>query len=461
MTYPPGPRGLETFGFFGRGLPGGTLTFLEQTARKYGPISSFRVLNKRLYLVDDAELIKEILVTKQHSFERDSGRRLLRELLGDSLVTLDEPLHRVRRRILQPAFHREQIAHYGQIMSAETERFAAEWRDGVRLDIRKEMQRLTLAIVGSALFGADFRHGADEVAEVLQSVMKKSRWLAPAFVLIEPLTIAYRRFFPNGRSLFFPAERKRLERIIAPILTIRRGAATKDILSLILNARSEEDEPLTEDEVRNEIVTFMLAGHETTATALTWSWYLLAKHPHVAERMQAELDENLGERPCTLEDIPKLPYTNAVFQEAMRLYPPALGFARRAKEDLELGGYVIRKGTSVFISPYITQRNPAYFPEPEVFRPERWGIATVPKFAYFPFGGGAKMCIGEPFAKMEGVIALAQIGRKWEVNGSSDDKIGIGPGMLLKPDRPIVLTVHDRANSGTAFSHGLVSKTST
>jgi cytochrome P450 len=250
--------------------------------------------------------------------------------------------------------------------------------------------------------------------------------------------------FPNGRSLFFPAERKRLERIIAPILTRRRGAATKDILSLILNARSEDDEPLTDDEVRNEIVTFMLAGHETTATALTWSWYLLAHNPQIEERMHAELDAVLGERTCAMEDIPKLPYTGAVFQEAMRLYPPALGFARRAKEEVELGGYTIPKGASVFVSPYITQRNPAYFPAPDTFQPERWEAGTAPKFAYFPFGGGAKMCIGEPFAKMEGIISLAQIGRKWRLKSSDHDLIGIGQGMLLKPDRPILLTACER-----------------
>ena len=200
---PPGPRGTQVFGFFGQGESGGTLAFLERMARRYGPVSSFRILNRRIYLVDDAELIKDILVTRQHSFERDSGAKLLRELVGDGLITLEEPLHRERRRMLQPAFHKEQIAGYARVMFHASEQMAASWTDGAHLDIRSEMRKLTLEIVGSTLFGADFSDSAEKVSGVLQRVGKRSRWLAPAFVFLEPLFNAYRSLNPRGRSIFY------------------------------------------------------------------------------------------------------------------------------------------------------------------------------------------------------------------------------------------------------------------
>ncbi len=446
MKLPPGPRGREALGFFGGRSFSGTLDFLEKTARRFGPISSFRLFHKRIYLVDDAELVREILVTRQHQFERDSGAGLLRELVGDALITREEPRHRERRRVLQPTFHRDQIASYAQIMSSESQRLADSWRPGATIDVRAEMRRLTLSIVGSSLFGADFRESAGQVADVLQRVAKRSRWLAPSFAFIEPLADAYRRLFPNGRSLFFNSERKQLEQVVAPIIEgRRRESAGKDVVSLLLNARYEEDEPLTPRELQNEVVTFVLAGHETTATALTWTWLLLARHPESAARLCRELDNVLEGRTPSLEDTAMLSYTSLVFQESMRLYPPALGFARRARETVQLAGYTIPRGSSVFLSPYVTQRNPRYFERPDEFRPERWqSDPPPPKFAYFPFGGGAKMCIGEPFAKLEGVLALAALAQKWEFAPADGAEIGIGPGILLNPDRPILMKLRAR-----------------
>jgi len=449
MKVPPGPRGLEVFGFFGGNGSGGVIGFLERTARRYGPISSFRILHKRLYLVDDAELIKDILVTRQHSFERDSGANLLRELIGDALLTREEPRHRERRRMLQPAFHKEQIASYARIMTRESGRLAHEWTDGLVVDIRKQMRGLTLAIIGAAMFGADFRGSADAVANVLQRVARRSRWLAPAFAFIEPLVVAYRKTFPHAPSLFFRSERKELERIVAPVIEQRRRSDGKDMLSLLLNEQNEEGGSLSAEDVKNEIVTFVLAGHETTATALTWSWYLLAHHPEAERRLHAELSEVLGEREPTLDDVPRLPYMNMVFQEALRLYPPALAFARRTKERLDLGGYTIPKGASVFLSPYITQRNGQYFERPDEFLPERWIANAAPKFAYFPFGGGAKMCIGEPFARLEGVLALATLARRWKLEEVSNLPVAFGQGFLLNPNKPILLRVRWRTGTNS------------
>lgn len=441
---PSGPRGREVFGFFGVGSAAATIEFLERTARRYGPISSFRILNRRIYLVDDAELIKEVLVTRQHEFVRDRGATLLRELVGDGLITREEPLHRERRRVLQPAFHRDQIAAYARVMSAETERFRNELaQDGV-LELRKAMRRLTLSIAGAALFGADFRDSANRVADILQRVLKRSRWLVPISTFCEFVPLLYRRLFPNGPSLFFPRERKELEQIIAPILAERRASAGRDVLSLLLAYRNDSDDPFTMEDIRNEVVTFMLAGHETTASALTWAWYLIAQHPEVEEKLQAETDAVLGDREASIEDLGRLPYTTMVFQEAMRLYPPALAFARRPKQTLQLAGYTIPRGATIFLSPYATQRNRRYFDHPETFDPERWRSISPPKFAYFPFGGGAKMCIGEPFARTEGIIVLSMLARRWRLVPEGDSRIGLASGLLLNPDRPILMRALQR-----------------
>jgi cytochrome P450 len=441
---PPGPRGREVLGFFGIGSVTATIEFFERTARRYGPVSSFRILNRRIYLVDEADLIKEILVTQQHNFARDRGATLLRELVGDGLITREEPLHRERRRVLQPAFHRDQIAAYTQIMSAETARFCNALLQDRVIDLRKEMRRLTLSIAGTALFGADFRGSASQVASVLQRVLARSRWLAPLATFTEFVPLLYRRFFPRGPSLFFPRERKELEEIIAPIIQQRCAQAGKDVLSLLLAYRAGNDDPFTADDIRNEVVTFMLAGHETTASALTWAWYLIAQHPEVEEKLHAETDTVLGDREATIDDLARLPYTSMVFQEAMRLYPPALAFARRPKQSVVLGGYTIPPGVSVFVSPYVTQRNPRYFDRPERFDPERWQTISPPKFAYFPFGGGAKMCIGEPFAKAEGVVVLAMLAHRWRLASLDNSPIRPAPGMLLNPNRPILMRLIER-----------------
>jgi cytochrome P450 len=451
MQLPPGPRGREVLGFFGGGSTAGTLTFLERSARRYGPLSYFRLLTQRAFLVDDADLVQEILVTRQHEFVRDNGATLLRELVGEGLLTRDEPQHRERRRLIQPAFHRQQISSYANSMIDEAERLAAEWNHlgaGVdEIDITREMKRLTLNIVGSALFGADFHENAVRIAAVLERVIKRSTWLGTAFAFLELPAKAYRRLRPNGRSLFFANERAELESILNPVLSRRRASLGNDMVSLLLAARDEDDGRLNDEDVRNEAVTMVLAGHETTATALTWTWYLLAQHPEVERKLHAELDAVLGERRPELDDLQHLSYTALVFKEAMRLYPPAILFGRRPKTDLKLAGYDVPRGSSIFVSPYITQRNVRYYENPGAFQPERWQRGEPPKFAYFPFGGGAKMCIGDSFARMEGVLVLASLARHWRLRNDSDHEVGIAPSVTLRPDRPLRMRLERRESA--------------
>jgi cytochrome P450 len=444
MQMPPGPRGWKTLGFLGGGSAAGVLAFLVETSRRYGPIAGFKILGTRVYIIDEPALIEEILVRRQHDFVRDTGATLLRELVGDGLVTSEEPRHRQRRRMLQPAFHRAQIAAYAETMVAQTLRTAQSWTEESALDMGAEMRRLTLAIVGAALFGADMHGSTDAIAAVLSRVTEKGAWLGPLIALGEPLFIAYRRRFPGGPSPFFHAERRELEAVVAPIVARRRVTGGRDIVSLLLAERDERGAALDDDDVRDEVVTLVLAGHETTATALTWAWYLLARHPAVTRTLQTELDDVLGNRDPAFDDVARLAYTSAVFSETLRLYPPALAFGRRPIADITLGGYLIPRGSSIFVSPYITQRNPRWFADAEAFVPERWLGEPPAKFTYFPFGGGAKMCIGEPFSKLEGVLAIATLARRMTFALVDDAAVGAGAGATLRPERPILMRMQLR-----------------
>ncbi len=444
MLRPPGPRGLAAYEFFSRGTSAGTLRFLEKTARRYGPISYFRLLQQRIFLIDDPELIRDVLVTRQHVFERDLGARLLRELVGDSVITRNEPLHKERRRILQPAFHRDQIASYADSMVDLSVRAMNEWgnRESAggsgEINAGMEMRKLTLSIVGASLFGADFTTSTPAIAAVLMRVFLKARRVAPLLGPLRPITVAYRRMFPRGRSLFFESERRDLDRIVMPLIAQRRRESSKDIVSLLLAME------MTDREASDEIVTFVLAGHETTATALTWASYLLAQHPEVSGRMEAEVDAVLGNRRLVFDDLPNLRYTSAVLMETMRLYPPAPMFGRRACEEVKLGDFTVPKGSSVLMSPWITHRNPRYWERPDSFEPERWENLTAPKFAYFPFGGGAMMCIGDGFAKLEGVVVLAELARRFRPRLAEAPDIDINPGVTLQPSRPVRVTLEPR-----------------
>jgi len=438
MMYPPGPRGLETFGFFGRGSGTGTLGFVEKAAREYGPVSSFRVVFQRIFVFNNAELIRDVLVTRQHDFERDIGARFLRELVGDSVITRMEPAHRERRRVLQPAFHREQIESYANAMVDLSTRAVSEWASRPEIIAGPEMRKLTLSIVGASLFGADFTSAAGEIAAILHRVFHKARVVIPLMTPMRPLLILYRRLFPRGPSVFFEPERRELDRIVMPLIDQRRRESSKDIVSLLLAM------DLSDRDARDEIVTFVLAGHETTATALTWASYLLAQHPEVSARVETEVDEVLEDRRMTFDDVAKLRYTSNVLNEALRLYPPAPLFGRRAIRDVDFGSFTVPKGATVMLSPYITQRDPRYWERPDSFEPERWESNTAPKFAFFPFSGGAKMCIGDSFAKLEGVIVLAEMARRFRFALTEPGDVGVVSGVTLQPNRPIRLVLERR-----------------
>lgn len=434
MLVPPGPRGTEVLGFFRD-----TLFFLQRTAERYGPFAYFRLLHQHLYLATDAEIVKEVLITQQASFSRDLGAVILRELVGDGLITREEPLHRERRRVLQPAFHREQIASYVDAMAAEASSALTAWPLGQEVDMGQAMRAVTLSIIGSTLFGPEFQDRALAVSTILREVVQRAGRIGPFVSVCKPVTRAYRQAFPNGPSLFFAGPRAKLDTILTPLIDRRRGSTGRDVLSLLLALEFEDSA------VRNEIVTFVLAGHETTATALTWGFYLLAKHPEIQDQLAEESRQVLGDRLPTIEDVPNLPFAGQVFTEVLRLYPPVGMFGRRVIKPLDLGGYSLPTNATVLLSPFITSHDPRYFAEPYEFRPERWNSAdAIPKFAFFPFGGGAKMCIGDTFAKVEGAVILAMLAGKLRFSWNGGAEPEISSRATLQPKTPVVLRAERR-----------------
>jgi cytochrome P450 len=407
-------------------------------------VSSFPLGTQRIVLVDDPASIETVLVSRQHDFVRDTGATLLRELVGDGLLTSEDPAHLTRRRLMQPAFHRARVSAYANAVVAETEQVTRAWGTDP-FDVGAEMAQLTLAAVGRALFGGELRDEARAISGVLAGVLRRGSSLGALLVFAAPLLGPLHRMFPARPSLLFPRERAELERIVAPLIARRRGAEdADDLLSLLMAARDEGGAGLDDAAIRNEVVMLILAGHETTANALTWTWYLLAQHPAVERRLHAELDDVLAGRPPEFADLPKLRYTAAVFDETLRLYPPAAAFARRPLRALELGGFEIERMASVFVSPFVTQRNPRNFEDPLTFEPARWEGPAPAKFAYFPFGGGSKMCIGEPFARMEAILVIASIAGRYRLQRTGTAPVAPATAALLRPERPIEVEARRR-----------------
>ncbi len=414
MREPPGPGMWQTY----RRLRGTPLrafpTFLAELQRAYGDVVAFRVPWRRFCFLNDPAAIKEVLVTQQHAFVKSEGTRAMRELLGEGLVTSEEPLHRRMRRIVQPAFHRERIAAYTDVMRE----YAQAWKPPPgAFDMHAEMMELTLRIASKTLFGADAGAQADRVGAALHEVVTVFPDVLGPFGAIK-------RRLPVPPTLRFRKARRVLDAIVLELIAQRRssGEDRGDALSMLLASRDEDTgEGLSDAHVRDEVMTLFVAGHETTANALTWAWYLLARNATVRERLRAELARD-----------PQTPYLDAVLNETLRLYPPAWILGRDATGDVEIGCWRIHKGATVLMSQLVLHRSARYFDDPERFRPERWMEArTLPQFAYFPFGGGARKCLGDQFAWSEARIELGLLALR--------HRFDLEPGAFVEPDPVITL----------------------
>jgi cytochrome P450 len=408
------------------------ITFLMRMAREYGDLPHFRLGSYPVYLLNHPDLVREVLVTQQANFTKSLVLQRARILLGEGLLTSEGDFHRRQRRLAQPAFHRERLAGYGEVMTECALRARERWTDGATLDVAGEMMRLTLDIVAKTLFSADVESEAPEIGRALTTVLKMFRLLMlPFSEYLEKLPIPPVRRFEKARA--------RLDATIYGLIEERRksGRDTGDLLSMLLLAQDEEGDGggMTDSQIRDEAMTLFLAGHETTANALTWTWYLVSQNPECEQRMRRELDSVLGERAATVSDLPALRYTEMVFTEAMRLYPPAWTIGRMSKQACELLGTEIPAQSICLASPYVMHRDARWFPEPDRFDPERWtpeARETRPKFSYFPFGGGTRVCIGERFAWMEGVLVLATMAQKWRLSLAPGQKVDVLPLITLR-----------------------------
>jgi cytochrome P450 len=412
------------------------LGFLTRLAREYGDVARFKAGPQRVYLLNHPEHVRDVLVTHHNRFHKGRALQRAKRLLGEGLLTSEGDFWRRQRRLAQPAFHRQRVNSYGDVMVEYAEKVGARWRDGETLDISEEMMRLTLAVVGKTLFDADVGQDADEVGGALTEVMNLFGYLMlPFSEVLEKLPLPPRRRFLRARA--------RLDAVIYRIIEEHRcsGSDRGDLLSMLLLAVDEEGDRtgMTNEQLRDEVMTIFLAGHETTANALTWAWYLLAQNPEAEARMHEELDAVLerGRLP-TAVDAAALRYTEMVVAETMRLYPPAWATGRLAIEDHEVGGYAIPRGSLVLVSQYVMHRDPRFFPDPERFSPERWtpeAKATRPQFSYFPFGGGPRRCIGEGFAWMEATLILATLARRWRARTLPGHIIETQPRITLRPGK--------------------------
>ena len=451
---PPGPRGSLLLGSL-RQFGARRLDFFRDVARDYGDLTSFRFGRRRVYLAAHPDLIEQVLVTDSKHYVKHFGARMYKPVLGNGLVTSEGDFWLRQRRLSQPAFLKSRVLAYAPMMADLTDRMLATWQDGARVDIHTEFNRLTSVIALKTLFGQDDPGGREEFTHALRE----------AFDL---LSSRFRRLVQYPDWVPTPANRRlnravaHLDRVVDGFIAAGREAegergrrGEKEIsadgssapipvsssppllLTRLLAARDEDGSGMTARQLRDEAMTLYLAGHETTALTLSWSWYLLSQHPAAADRLRAEWAAVLGGRTPAADDLPNLPYTDAVIAEAMRVYPPVYLIGREATRDLELGGYPVRRGTTVFLSQWVSHRDQRYFgPDANTFRPERWldGLAgRLPRYAYFPFGGGPRVCIGTTFALMEAAIILAAVGQRFRFTLADDAVIDVSPQITLLP----------------------------
>jgi len=423
------------------------LRFLTRIAREHGDIVHFRIGPQHVLLLNHPDLVRDALVTRADCFHKGRALQRAKRLLGEGLLTSEGEHHRRQRRLAQPAFHRKRIDSYGALMVEYAARDSARWQDGETRDIAHEMMRLTLAIVGKTLFDADVESEADEIGGALTQILELFQMLLlPYSEYLERLPLPANRRFTRARAA--------LDAVIYRIIEERRASGTDrgDLLSMLLVAQDEEDSAsggMSDEQLRDEVMTIFLAGHETTANALAWTWYLLAQNPEAEARLHAELDAVLeGGRLPTVEDLPRLRYTEMVLAESMRLYPPAWVIGRLAIKDYAVGGAVAEKGALVLLSQYVMHRDARFFPDPLRFDPERWtpeAKESRPQYSYFPFGGGARRCIGEGFAWMEGTLLVATIARRWRMRLVSGHAVVPHPRITLRPKHGIRMTLEERA----------------
>ncbi len=427
------------------------LRFVTRLARDYGDIMLIRNFGRHHYLVNHPDYIEKILMSGYKI--RTSRPMALRHALGKGLVTSQGELHRIMRKTVQPSFHRPEIVGHAELMISEAEHTVSDWQHGQTLDIAEEMTHLTLGVIVNFLFGTGFR---DEIKKLSEAAYLVHLHMSQDFK--STWEVLRERFPVTGKFTRLAKARQYLNEKIYSMMEKKRSEGNlegQDFLSAMLRAQktSPDAKDITDRQIRDEVITLFMAGHETVASALGWTWYLLSEHPEVERKMHEELKSVLGEngRRPTVEDVPKLVYTKMVLSESMRLYPPVWAAARRPDhEDLELEPYLIPRDSTIFYSQYVVHRDARFFPEPEHFIPERFTPeeeAKRPKFAYFPFAAGHRKCIGEGFAWQEALLAIAVIAPHWRLRMVKNHPIVLEPLTALKSKYGLRMTLEKRIAS--------------
>lgn len=447
-SYPPGPTAWPAIRLLWQ-IRRDPLQFLQEQAARYGDLTHFQIGPRHFYLVNHPQLIGEVLTTQQPNLVKGMALQRLKPLLGNGLLTSEGRYHLQQRRRIQPLFHRRQIAAYADCMVAHAARRAPNasadsWQAGQTLDLHAEMMRLTLAIVGETLLGCDLTGQAPAIAQAMDHLTQQSgRLLLPGAAWLQRLPTP-----PNRR---LQASMAMLDNVVTELLAAADSVdgVGENLIGLLLTALA--DEALAPDalaaRVQDEVLTILLAGHETTANALTFTLALLSEHPAVAERFQAEVATVCQGRLPTLADVQQLVYTRMVLSEALRLYPPAWALGRTTVAPITLGGYPIPANATLLLSQWITHRDPRYYVEPLRFDPERWtptAVAQRPNYTFFPFGGGSRICIGEQFAWMEALLLLATLGQQWHFHVATPQPWPLQPGVTLRPGQRLSATLTER-----------------
>lgn len=438
--FPPGPS--EGFKRWSLGpLNESPLDYFTKIAREYGDVVGLRVVNFRTIFVNHPDAIEEALVTNARKCIKGRVLRANRHVFGEGLLTSEGDFWLRQRRLAQPAFHRARIASYAATMVEYTQRLIAEWRSGEERDAHQEMMRLTLQIVAKTLFDADVQREAQDVGKSLELLLE----LGANF----KRTLFIPHWVPTPTNLRIKREVAQIEKILYRIIAERRasGHDAGDLLSTLLHAQDEDGSRMTDRQLRDETITLFLAGHETTASTLSWTWWLLGLNTAVEAKLHAELDAVLSGRPPSLDDLPKLTYTGNVITESLRLYPAAWGLARVAIEEHELAGYPVKKGMGIAMAQWVVHRDPRWYEAPEEFRPERWEgdlLKRLPRFAYFPFGGGPRQCIGNTFALMEASLLLATIAQKYRLRLVANHPVVPLASITLRPRHGVRVILESR-----------------
>jgi cytochrome P450 len=454
--FPPGPT-YKLPGKLLRQFIRDPINTLSTIAREYGEISYFKLGPEHVYLINNPDYIEKVLIYDHRNFKKGKRLQTAKIVLGEGLVTSEGDFHNHQRRLIQPIFHPKQIMIYSNIMTDYAVRMRNRWKDGSTVDISEEMMRLTLGIICKSVLNYDVESEAQEVGKALTTVRNYSKRLqSPIGQVLNKIPI-----LPAPKRA--REARKKLDSLVYGLISDRRqqeesGSEMRydDLLSRLMQAQesntanhvsnngisststsptSTSDGKMSDKQVRDEVMTIFIAGHETTSNALTWTFCLLSQYPNVERKLHDEIELVLGNRIPTADDIPKLQYTEMVLRESMRIYPPVWTMGRRVENDYTVGEYTIPAGSSILMCQYVMHHDPRYYEKPEEFNPDRWTDdfkTRLPRFSYFPFGGGIRGCIGESFAWMEGVLIIATIAQEWSMHLVPSQRIKLDPAITLR-----------------------------